>query len=97
MTLLTIRSAINWICGMLITLGIPCLIIWIILITKNKSKASKTRWIILVCLLPWAFIIQFISSIIFHSLSLKEYENQPHQWGQIVTQEQPRANPSQNQ
>ena len=79
MTLLTIRSIINWLCGLLMIIGLPCLIIWIILAAKNKSKKSKARWIVLICILPWAFVIQFISSIIFHSLVIKEYQNYPDQ------------------
>ena len=71
---------------MIMIIGLPCIIIWIILIIKNKSKKSKTWWIILICLPPLAFIIQFISSLVFHNLAIKEYENNTPQQG-IVTQQ----------
>ena len=86
MTLLTIRSIINRICGLLMIIGLPCIIIWIILIVKNKSKKSKTWWIVLICLPILALIIQFVSNLVIHNLALKEYENNlPHQ--NIIMQE----------
>ena len=87
MTLLTIKSIINRICGMIMIVGLPCIIIWIILIVKNKSKKSKIWWIILICLPPLALIIQFVSSLIFHNLTLKEYKNNLPQQDIIAPQE----------
>ncbi len=81
MTLLTVKAVINRICSLFMILGIPCLIIWIILIIRNKSNTSKIRWIILVCLMPAAIIIRFLSSILFRSIWTRSYENQP----QILT------------
>ena len=87
MTLLTIKSAINWICGMIMILGIPCIIIWIFLIVKNKNKKSKIWWIILICLAPLALIIQFISTLVFHNLIIKEYENNTPQQNVVIPEE----------
>jgi hypothetical protein len=109
MTLITIRWIINRICGMLAALGLPCLIIWIILISKNKSRASKIWWLILVSFIPAAIIIRLVSSVIFWNINLSEYTSNSQerweiatlnwwrsQWDQVVVWDWWRAHPSYN-
>ena len=86
--LTSIFSLLNWLAGMLAALGLPCLIIGIILIIRNKSKAAKTRWIILVCFIPASILIYFISSIMRWSIYKNSYENQLNQWVHQLNQNQ---------